>query len=85
MKQPDRERQAREALDRVARDSETLGRSSIRRAAEHFAGQDAGVAADGRPDPAEIWGRRVGRALSAVLCLVLAWWLGVQLGWWPAP
>ena len=38
-------------------------------------------AADGA-DPIEVWGRRIGRALSAVGVVVLTWWLGVQLRWW---
>ncbi|GJD63136.1 hypothetical protein [Methylobacterium frigidaeris] len=33
-------------------------------------------------DPAEIWGRRIGRGLGAVALLVLAWLLGRQLHLW---
>jgi tetrahydromethanopterin S-methyltransferase subunit G len=80
-----RERQAREALDRVARDSETVGSSSIaragRRMGDHFAGRDAvGAAEGGGTDPIELWGRRIGRALSVVGVVVLALWLAAQLG-----
>ena len=83
----DGERESREALERVRRDSEALGTSSLarvaRRAGEHFSGQDAvGQAEGGRTDPIEIWGRRIGRALSVVLAVGLTWWLGLQLGWW---
>lgn len=78
---------SREILDRASRDSETLGSSSLARAGQrigrHFAGADAlGAAPDGRTDPAELWGRRIGRGLSVVLGIALTWWLGVQLGWW---
>ena len=79
-----RERQAREALDRVARDSETVGSSSIaragRRMGDHFAGRDAiGAAEGGGTDSIELWGRRIGRALSLVGVVVLALWLAAQL------
>ena len=82
-----RDRESREALERVRRDSETLGASSLarvgQRAADHFSGRDAiGAAEGGGTDPIELWGRRVGRALSAVLALALTWLLGAQLGWW---
>ncbi len=85
MQDDQRERQAREALDRVARDSETVGSSSIaragRRMGDHFAGRDAvGAAEGGGTDPIELWGRRIGRALSVVGVVVLALWLAAQLG-----
>jgi hypothetical protein len=45
MTDEERQRQSREALERVARDSETLGSSglsrSAKRAVDHFAGRDA--------------------------------------------
>lgn len=83
----DRQREAREALERVARDSETVGSSSMARAtgrvADHFAGRDAiGEAEGGGTDPAELWGRRIGRALSLIGVIVLTYWLGLQLRWW---
>jgi hypothetical protein len=83
----DREREAREALERVRRDSETLGSSSLARAGQrvgdHFAGRDAvGAAEGGETDPMEVWGRRIGRGLSLVGVIVLTVWLGRQLGWW---
>jgi hypothetical protein len=83
----ERARESREALERVARDSETVGSSALarsgRRIADHFAGRDAvGEAEGGATDPAELWGRRIGRALSLLGCIALAWWLGVQAKWW---
>ena len=80
----DREREAREALERVSRDSEILGSSAIgragRRLQDHFGAKDAvGAGQDGGTDPIELWGRRIGRALSLVGVLVLAVWLAVQL------
>lgn len=85
MSNDQREQEAREALERVARDSETLGASATarigRRLGHHFSGQDAmGDAEGGRTDPVELWGRRIGRALSLVGFVVLAIWLAVQLG-----
>lgn len=87
MKDEERQRESEEALRRVARDSETLGSSSLargaRRMGDHFAGRDAvGQGEDGATDPVEIWGRRIGRGLSLVGVAILAAWLGRQLGWW---
>lgn len=88
MKPPtDREREARATLERVRRDTESIGSSSAARATarlkDHFSGADAiGAAEDGGTDRIELWGRRIGRAISAVLALVLAWYLGVQLHYW---
>ena len=87
MRRADRAQQSRETLERVRRDTETVGSSSLarvgQRAADHFAGRDAeGQAEGGGTDPIEVLGRRIGRALSAVLALGLVWLLGHQLGWW---
>lgn len=80
-----REAESRATLQRAARDSETLGTSSLaragRRLGDHFAGQDAEREGLGS-DPAEVWGRRVGRVLSVFLGIGLVWMLGWQLGWW---
>lgn len=73
-KQPrDDEENAREAmrvLDRVSRESETLATSSLariaRQASDHMAGADAD-----QHDPAEVWGRRVGRSMGVVAAIVL--------------
>ncbi len=82
----ERERQSREALERVARDAETIGSSSLarvgRRVGNHFAGADAAGDANGAADPVELWGRRIGRALSLIGVVVLAYLLGVQLRLW---
>jgi hypothetical protein len=80
----DDDQEARDALERVRRDSETLGSSSLarmgRRLGDHFGGRDAlGAGPDGGTDPIELWGRRIGRSLSVVGVLVLALWLAVQL------
>lgn len=84
---PDETDEAGRVLDRVRRDAEVLGTSSLarmsRRVGDHFAGADAvGDAEGGAADPVEVWARRVGRALSLCLGAVLVWWLGAQLGWW---
>lgn len=80
----DQEREAREALERVRRDSETVGASALarmgNRARDHFGARDAeGTAEGGGTDPVELWGRRIGRALSLVGVVILALWLLVQL------
>ena len=80
----DREREAREALERVQRDTETLGSSALarmgRRAGDHFGARDAVGEADGGTDPVELWGRRIGRGLSLIGVVILGIWLLVQLG-----
>lgn len=86
MREQERERRAKGALEGVDRDSETLGGSGIaragRRLGRHFSGGDAPVEADGAADWAEVWGRRIGRSLSLVGVVVLAYLLGVQLKLW---
>jgi hypothetical protein len=86
VKESEREREAREALERVARESETIGGSSLgrvgRRLGDHFAGQDAVHEGGGRADPVELWGRRIGRALSLIGVVVLAYLVGGQLRLW---
>jgi hypothetical protein len=80
----ERERESREALERVARDSDTILGSSLgrvgRRVGDHFAAKDA--FAKGSADPIEIWGRRIGRALSLLGVIVLAYLVGGQLRFW---
>jgi hypothetical protein len=82
----ERRREAREALDRVARDSETVGTSSLARVGQrlsaHFSAKDAIGEAGGGTDPAELWGRRIGRALSLIGVVVLAYIVGAQLRLW---
>ena len=64
----------------MARDTETLGTSSLRRMGDHFGARDAvGSGERGETDPVELWGRRIGRALSLVGVVLLAFWLAVQL------
>ena len=82
-----RDRASREALDRVAREGGTAGESALaraaRRAGDHLAARDAvGEAEGGGTDPVELWGRRIGRGLSLIGVLVLAWLLGWQLKLW---
>ena len=76
--------EAREALERVRRDTETLGSSALarmgRQAGEHFGAKDAvGSAEGGGTDPIELWGRRIGRVLSLIGVVILTIWLLVQL------
>ena len=86
MAKGEREREAREALERVGRDSETIGGSSLarvgRRVGDHFGAKDAVGEADGGTDPIELWGRRIGRALSLIGVVVLAYLVGAQLRLW---
>lgn len=76
-KHPDdkkREEDARRALERVATDSEVIGHSTlartVNRARAHMKAEDADS-----DDRIEVWGRRTGRALSAIAFIVLAIWL----------
>ncbi len=67
----ERERESRRILERVARDSESIGQSSFARVAnrlrDHFAGHSE------KDDAAEIWGKRIGRGLGAIAFVFLAW------------
>ena len=67
-------REALETLERLRRPHEALGSSGLaaaaRRAAAHFSAADA-------PDPIELWGRRIGRALSLIAVIGLAIYLFV--------
>lgn len=79
--------EARRALERVERETETIGRSSGakigRRMADHFAARDAqGGAPGGETDPIEVWGKRIGRLLAVPFFVFLLVWLGFTLGWW---
>jgi ferric-dicitrate binding protein FerR (iron transport regulator) len=85
MNEEERQRESREALERVKRDSETAGSSALarmsQRAQDHFAARDAeGASEGGSTDPIELWGRRIGRSLSVIGFVVLVLWLLVQLG-----
>jgi hypothetical protein len=85
MNEQEREREAREALDRVRRDTDSVGSSALarmsRQAQDHFSGRDAiGAGQDGETDPIELWGRRIGRGLSLIGVVILGLWLLVQLG-----
>ncbi len=72
-----RQREAKAALDRVQRDQEGIFTSSMARASDHFSGKDAPP-----DDNIELWGRRIGRSLSLIAVVVLAYLLGVQLRFW---
>jgi hypothetical protein len=68
------ERESRRILEHVDRDSETVGSSSLARSAnkakKHFMGNDKDV-----DDPIEVWGTRIGRALSLIGVTVLVIYL----------
>lgn len=63
--QEERRRRALADLERAGAHSEVIGTSALKRqadrAAAHFSGADADPA-----DRIEVWGRRIGRALSVV-------------------
>jgi hypothetical protein len=80
----EREKESRDALERVRRDSQTIGSSSLaqlgRRMGDHFGGRDAiGEGEGGSTDPVELWGRRIGRFLSVIAFVLLSLWLLHQL------
>ncbi len=79
-KSPDEDdavREARRILERVERDSETIGTSSLARSVEKAKGHFSGT--DGE-DAIERWGKRIGRGLSLVAFIALAVWLVNFLG-----
>jgi hypothetical protein len=65
---------ARAELEKLRHESDTVGATLdrlLRRTGTHFAGHDAG----GTNDPVEIWGRRIGRGLSAIAVVALCIYL----------
>jgi len=79
----ERRREALRTLDGL-REHDTFARSTLaraaRRGAEHFAARDAmtdAQTADGSVDRIELWGRRIGRALSLAGFIALAVYLYV--------
>ena len=73
-----RRREALDALEKLRRDRAPLAGSGLadaaRRTARHFAAADA-VGPDGARDPIELWGRRIGRALSLLAVIALSVYL----------
>jgi hypothetical protein len=73
-----RRREALDALEKLRRDRAPLAGSGLadaaRRAARHFAAADA-VSPGGARDPIELWGRRIGRALSLLAVIALSIYL----------
>ena len=77
----ERRREALRTLDTL-RESDTFATSALartaRRAGDHFAAKDAmkdALAPDGSVDRIELWGRRIGRALSLIGFIALAIYL----------
>jgi hypothetical protein len=74
-----RRRGALDALEHL-REGDTVASSAFvraaRRAAGHFAATDA-EGPDGTVDPVELWGRRIGRALSLLAVIALCVYLYV--------
>jgi hypothetical protein len=68
-------RDAMRNLGELEREGDLIGRSGLgkaaKRAAEHFSAADARE----ENDPVELWGRRIGRALSAIGFVALAIYL----------
>lgn len=79
----DKRQEALRTLESL-RESDTFATSALarnaRRAADHFAAKDAtrdAIRPDGSVDMIELWGRRIGRALSLVGFVALAIYLYV--------
>jgi len=76
-REEDERREALATLDSL-RESDTFATSALartaRRASDHFSAKDA-VAEDGSVDRIELWGRRIGRALSLAAFVALAIYL----------
>jgi preprotein translocase subunit SecF len=67
----ERRREAQRILNRVERESEQVGTSTMARTAnkvrDHFLGEEKQT-----EDPAEIWGKRIGRGLGVAAFIALA-------------
>ncbi len=66
--------EARRELDRLKDQSDVLGASAMARAAKK-AGAHLSAADAPEGDPAELWGRRIGRGLAVLFVAFLIWWL----------
>ena len=70
----EQKREAQRVLNRVARESEQVGTSSMARTADkvrdHFLAEEAP-----RDDKVEIWGKRIGRGLGAIVFIGLVIYL----------
>lgn len=66
----DTEAESKRILERVAQESEIVGTSSVKRVAERVKGHLSAQDAD-ENEWAELWGKRIGRALGAVFAVVL--------------
>ncbi len=70
----ERQEESKRILERVARDTETVGTSSTRRVAERF--KDHLSASDkDQHEWAEVWGTRIGRILSVIFFVGLVIYL----------
>lgn len=70
-----RRREAAEVLDRIRRDGNHVIGSALARAVQHFLAKDAVAGQGSAPDPIELWGRRIGRALSLLAFIGLCAYL----------
>jgi hypothetical protein len=66
----DRSGESRRIIERAERDAQNLFTASIRRAGRHFAAAEVDPS-----DKVELWGRRIGRGLSLLGVIILAYLL----------
>jgi hypothetical protein len=64
-------------LQGLERESDLLGRSALGQAAKRTADHFSAAEAKAENDPIELWGRRIGRVLSAIAFVALAVYLFV--------
>jgi hypothetical protein len=63
--------------DGLSNSADGVFSSSLARAGDHFGAKDT----DPR-DATEVWATRIGRSLSLIAFVGLAWYFGHQLKWW---
>lgn len=68
--------EARQALDRVERESESIGTSSFARTADKTV-RDTDAAHPAEDDEIEIWGKRIGRGLAIIVVIWLVYHLAI--------
>lgn len=66
----ERKREAQRILNRVEREVEQVGASTMARTANKV--RDHFMVEETRNDPVEIWGKRIGRSLAAIVFIGLA-------------
>lgn len=79
MAEQDKTEEAKRIIERATRESGGVLRSHLARTAQHLTARDADP-----NDPADVWGKRVGRALALLFLVALVLFVLMQIMQEPA-